>query len=296
MAVGLYFHYPNFTYDEDQVVADADAVIRSHADVFFRALQTETKLVAEDCSNYDRQVSAIYIGGTTPNLDHADKLRRWLDQMSELFIWDDQIEITARVAPERCSRQLLEKLLTLGITRLDFGVGSFDRRSLRLLGRKQTTHQVHEAIYLANALGFGSFGCELVFGLPGQTGKRFSDDLDRITDLDPPHVTLKRWNIDLVPNQNVTTAPPVLEFVDKLHQAAVDHLSELGYEEYAGDWFARPDNKCRYHADCAAGGDYVGLGPSARSLMRGQRSSNVSGVAEYIDALDQGRRPLVEGR
>ncbi|MCD6197349.1 MAG: hypothetical protein J7K15_02080, partial [Deltaproteobacteria bacterium] len=167
-----------------------------------------------------------------------------------------------------------------------------------MVGGEKRVYQVHEAIYLANALGFGSFGCDLVFGLPGQTGKKLSDDLDQITDLGPPHISLTRW--DVCVRQMSTSADhpssPDSDFVDKLHRAAVEHLSELDYEEYAGDWFSRAGHKCIYHADRAAGGDYVGLGPSARSLVRGQRSSNVSGVAEYIDCLEQGRRPLVEGR
>jgi len=292
MAVGLYLHYPNFTQNEDQVASVNDGVSRSHPDEFFRALQTETKLVTEACQNSDRRVRAIYIGGKTPSLEHIDKLRCWLDQTDELFVWDEPIELSIAVAPENSNRQLLEKFLTLGVTRLDFWVGSFERRSLRLLGRKQTTHQVHEAVYLANALGFGSFGCDLIYGLPKQTGKDFVADLDRITDLDPPHISLSRWNVD----SELTVEPPDSEFVDTLRRATVEHLSELGYEEYAGDWFARPDHKCRYYAECASGGDYIGMGPSARSLVRGQRSDNILDMAGYLVALEQGRRPLVEDK
>ena len=292
MAVGLYLHYPNLTLHERQAASVNDSVSCPSADTFFDALQTETRLVADTGANNDYCVNAIYIGGATPNVDDIDKLHRWLDRTKTIFAWDDPIELTIAIAPACCSRQLLEKLPTLGVTRLDFGIGSLDRRSLRLLGRKQTTHKVHEAIYLANALGFGSFGCDFVYGLPGQTGKLLSVDMDRITDLDPPHITITRWDTNSERAADLTVKPPIPEFVDTLRRAVVEHLSEIGYEEYAGDRFARADHQCRYDADRAAGEDYIGLGPSAHSLVRGQRSQNIPDLVEYIKALEQRRRPI----
>lgn len=294
MAVGLYLHYPNFIQDERQTSSVKDAVSSSVADLFFPALQTETRLACEITRSHDNRVSAIYIGGAAVSLEHLDQLSFWLGRTSELFVLDDPLEFSMAVAPEHSSRQLLEKLQAVGVTRIDFAIGSFDRRLLRLLGRRQKTHQVHEAIYLANALGFGSFGCDFVFGLPGQTGKKLSDDLDQLTDLEPPQVTLRRWKVATTSDRDLSIELPGSEFVDTLQQAAVEHLAESGYEEYAAGLFARSGHQCRYHADRAAGGDYIGLGPSAKSLLNGQRSRNVSDLTEYIDRLAKNSRPLIE--
>ena len=154
MAVGLYLHYPNFTPDKRQLTADADRISCSFADTFFRALRTETELVAEAGGNLVRRVNAIYIGGGTPSSDQVDNLHLWLDQTGTIVDAKEPIELSLALAPERLNRHLLETVHALGVTRLDFRVESFDRRFLRLLGRRQTTHQVHEAVYLANAFGF----------------------------------------------------------------------------------------------------------------------------------------------
>ncbi len=291
MSVGLYSCHPNLAHYKRVDTSVTPDVSPAAPAKFFDALHAETKLVAKTC--HDRRVSAVYVGGTTLGVDDLDQLSDWLDQVRDLFVPSEPMELTIAVAPELCSRQLLEKLLTFGVTRIDLGIGSFERRSLRLLGRKQTAHQVHEAIYLANALGFRGFGCDLIYGLPGQTGKLLSHDLDRIIDLGPPHISLKRWNVGSKQNLDLTVDPPKSEFVDTFQRAAVESLSEHGYDRYAGDQFARPDHKCRYHIDRADGGDYIGLGPSAKSLIGGQRSRNVSSVSEYIDTLAKSLRPLV---
>jgi oxygen-independent coproporphyrinogen-3 oxidase len=294
MALGLYLSYPKFTNDGRPSASVTCGLSGSLSDSFFDALKTETNLIAKADGLSDRRLSAIYIGGGSVNIDQVAQLGLWLDQIGELFGWDDPLEVTATIAPKSCNRQLLERLFALGVTRLDFEIGSFDRRMLRLLGRKHTVHQVHRAIYLSGALGFGSFGCDFVFGLPGQTAKILSADMDQLTDLEPPHITLKRWDVDSERASALTVDPPIPEFVDTLRKAAVENLSELGYEEYVADLFARPDHKCRYLADRADGADYIGLGLSAESLIGGNRSRNISDPMKYIDALNCGRLPLID--
>lgn len=283
MALGLHLRYPELN---SALKSSASAAT---PETFFEALRTETRLVGESCREWDHRLNSIYVGGATPQADQIPELRDWLHLTRDYFLWPESLELSIQIAPERDGRGLLESLKTLGITRLEIRVGSFRAELLAVLGQYCTTSQVHEAIYLSNVLGFGSFGCDLIFGFPEQTAKMLTEDLDRLVDLEPPHISVKRWRRESGPAVDSG-------FVDTLGKAIAEHLGECDYEEYASGRFACPGHRCRYHADRAAGGDYIGLGPGARSLLAGTATANAPGLANYIEVLGTGRRPAHGGQ
>ena len=301
MAFGLYIHFPFCRHQSAYRDFNAVRYDPGLEKLFYEALTIETDLVAQAYRDYDNQIGTVYIGGGTPSLTNLELFRNWLEQVRQLFAAGERVEFSFEISPESCSRELLQALLEFGVNRPVFGVQSFDARLLKLLGRKHTVHQVHEAIYYANALGFENYGCDLLYGLPGQTAKKLSDDLDQMTDLDPPHVSFNQLRIE--PGTKLAemidlgnTKKPDQDFVRKLYQAGSEHFTEHGYERYEDGLFAKPPHECRYDMNVSNGGYFVGLGPSARSLMNGKRYANVANLHEYLNVLKSGRRPIIENR
>ena len=323
MAFGLYLHFPFCRHK----CAYCDFYKESHDHVletrFYETLRIETELAAHALRERALQVATIYIGGGTPSLTDLDMFQSWLQQVRRLLGCRDDVEFSFEINPESCSRELLERLLELGVNRPVFGVQSFDRKLLNVLSRKHELRQVHEAVYLANALGFDSYGCDLLYAMPGQTGKMLSFDLDQMTDLAPPHISFYQLTVE--PGTELARQAergkltmPDSDFAQALYQAGHEHFKENGYERYEICSFAksggltvpgppeadphlpengsprRPEHACRHNLNYWTGGDYLGLGPAAHSFINGRRFSNVANLYEYMEALEKGRRPIIE--
>lgn len=298
MAFGLYLHYPFVSH---QSVTKGPALIphdRSLEQRFYAALQLEAELAADAQRSHAHHIESIYVGGGDAAITDLRLFEEWYQLIAGLFMIKKPYEFSFSIDPQSCRREFMQALIKLGVNRPVFGVPTFSEELLKTLGRVYTLHQVHEAIYYANALGFDNYSCELRYGLPGQTGKMLSVDLDQITDLDPPHISFREFRVSLGSEmvamiKSGDIKMPGHDFVQTLYQAGCEHLTECGYEEYLPGSFAKPGHECRYDLDRSNGGDFLGLGPSARSLMNGQRSSNVVGLDAYLDALERGHRPLV---
>ena len=331
MPLGLYLHFPFCRHK----CAYCD-FYKEHFDVslearFYDALRIETDLAAESLRDRDSRIATLYIGGGTPSLTSIERFRIWLEQVRKLFGRDGQIEFSFEINPESCSRELLQALLSLGVTRPVFGIQSFDSKLLKLLSRKHELRQVHEAVYLANALGFDSFGCDLLYAMPGQTGKMLSSDLDQLTDLDPPHISFYQLTVEegteldrMVERGKVKL--PDQDFAQTLYSAGYEHFKDHGYERYEVCSFAKttdawvphpmggterephpqaggppgprplPAHACRHNMNYWTGGEYLGLGPAAHSFLDGRRFSNSANLYEYLEALEKRQRPMIEDR
>ncbi len=247
MPLGLYLHFPFCRHK----CAYCD-FYKEHFDVslearFYDALRIETDLAAESLRDHDSRIATLYIGGGTPSLTSTERFRIWLEQVWKLFGRESRIEFSFEINPESCSRELLQSLLELGVNRPVFGIQSFDRKLLNLLSRRHELRQVHEAVYLANALGFDSFGCDLLYAMPGQTGKMLSSDLDQLTDLNPPHISFYQLTVEegteldrMVERGTVTL--PDQDFAQALYSAGYEHFKDHGYERYEVCSFAKTTN------------------------------------------------------
>lgn len=264
---------------------------------FFHALSIETELAAEEYSSAGTEIDTIYLGGGTPSIVCQRLLSDWLDQVRSLFHVDHDVEFSFECNPESTDLALLTFLRELGVTRPAFGIQSFDESTLRVLNRHHNPSDSHRAAYLAHALGFKSFGVDLLFGLPGQGSKALSKDLDELIDLDPPHVSFYSLTVEegtpLFDAEKKGDMPPLPD-EDQLHalyRGGIEFFQERGYDWYEVCSFAKPGHQCRHNLGYWLGKDYLGLGPAAHSFMNGERFANCRSLHDYNAALNAGRRP-----
>jgi len=265
---------------------------------FFDALMVETRLTADTHIGKDKRVSSIFVGGGTPSLVNTDSLGRWLRLVRDLFDVVDGIEFSIEMNPESVTRDNLSALRDLGVTRPVFGIQSFDRNLLMSLGRDHDSHQSRRAIYLANALGFRNIGVDLIFGLPGQTSRMLSSDLDQIIDLEPRHISFYQLIVEPGTPLAERVASGEMHMPDQelslaLYQGGCERFAEAGYRRYEVSSFAQPGFECAHNIRYWEGGDYLGLGPAAHSFVGGRRFANPESLDQYVDALSRGILPSV---
>jgi oxygen-independent coproporphyrinogen-3 oxidase len=74
----------------------------------------------------------------------------------------------------------------------------------------------------------------------------------------------------------------------------VDRLRADGWERYEVSNFARPGKESRHNAAYWSGADYLGLGPSAHSLLAGVRTANAFRLRDWEGRVRAGEVPWAE--
>lgn len=297
MSISLYIHYPFCNH-----ICDYCDFYRTRYDTdleteYFKALKTELTIVKNSFKPEERLLNTIYIGGGTPSLANLKKLESFLSALSNSFRFARDLEFSFEINPESIDKDKLGSLKNFGVNRPIFGIQGFNMKILNTLKRKHKLKDSYRAIYLARALGFENFGIEMIYGLPRQTGRNLSDDLNQLMELSPPHISYRRLIVEKntpfykkvknkklrMPNGNLTAA---------MYHAINVELIKHNYFRYEISSWSMPGFECRHNFSYWEGGEYLGLGPSAHSYTDNHRMANSADLKSYFGKLKNNQRPL----
>ncbi len=271
---------------------------------FRDALISEMKRVGKNGWVYD----TLYIGGGTPSVLDDALLKNIIDTAGQHFDILSDAETTLEVNPGTVTPRQLKHYRQTGINRISIGIQSFNPENLGFLGRIHSAQEAENAVKWAQEAGFENIGLDLIYGIPGQTEKRWLEDLQTAVDFGPRHLSCYMLSyepgtplhMDL---QNRAFTPLDEQRICELYETAVSFLSAHHYVQYETSNFARkgPDARDTHSALAYASRHnmkywnfvpYTGLGPSAHSFMDQKRRWNHPSVEKYIEELSAGRLPL----
>lgn len=219
---------------------------------------------------WGRAISAVFIGGGTPNVFSPEAIDQLLAGCRARLPWLPGIEVTMEANPG-AGRDQGDWLgyRQAGINRLSVGVQSFHGQSLVGLGRVHTAEQAQAAVTRATQV-FDRVNLDLMYGLPGQTLQMASDDLAIGLSLGVGHLSLYQLTIE--PNTIFANKPPVLpdeDLIYDMQMALVDQLAQAGLERYEVSAYAKPGQRCAHNLNYWQFGDYLGIGAGAHSKLSG---------------------------
>ena len=274
----------------------AFAITTRHRDripEFLDAVIGEIRASARRDADRLTPLETAYLGGGTPSLLPAVGVHRILDALrSERGGLGSGREVTIEANPGTFDASDVEAWLHAGVTRVSLGVQTLDDPTLRRLGR---THDAAEAIgatAITRDAGVESLSLDLIYGLPGQRLGTWLDQLRRVLDLSPDHVSLYALAIEpgtplarqvSQPDASDEHAVPDDDLVADMYEAAVPVLASAGYlHDEVSNW-ARPGYASRHNRTYWRNEAYVGVGPAAHQYVNGRRSWNVPNLLTYLD-------------
>lgn len=286
--LGIYIHIP-FCVRKcaycDFLSAPADAETR---DAYVRALKEEIRAAGELNGSYEG--ATVFFGGGTPSLLAGDELAGILDEISGQLLLRSDAEITVECNPGTLDRKKLEAYKRAGINRLSIGLQSADNRELRALGRIHTWEEFRENYEEVRKLGFSNVNVDLMSALPGQTREGWRTTLERVTDLNPEHISAYSLIIEegtpfyeKYREGGSCEAELPGEDLDRLiYEDTRAFLREKGYERYEISNYAKPGYECRHNLSYWERTDYKGFGLGAASLLKEVRYKNSTDLQEYL--------------
>jgi oxygen-independent coproporphyrinogen-3 oxidase len=242
-----------------------------------------------------REIVSVFFGGGTPSLFAPDAIARILDAATSRLRFREHIEITMETNPGTVEHGRFDQYLRAGVTRISFGVQSFDDDKLRRLGRIHSAAEADRAIKTAQDAGYDNINLDLMYALPEQTLDGALDDIERAIALAPAHVS--HYQLTLEPNTLFAAKPPRLPDIDTawdMQEACQRRLAAAGYAQYEVSAYAQPGRCCAHNLNYWAFGDYLGIGAGAHGKISNAADNAVTRTAKvklprsYLDRAARG--------
>jgi oxygen-independent coproporphyrinogen-3 oxidase len=270
-------------------------------EAYLAALKKEIDFYARIPYIQNSLVGALYIGGGTPTVLSAEQLSDLIDYLKAKLPFAADAEIEMEVHPLTVDREKLETLRKKGVTRVSFGVQSFDNDMLRLLGAPHQASDARRAIELAQDVGFPKVGLDLLFGKPGESIADLRADLDAAMTLKVASISCYRLRV--VPHTSIAKRAEKLKLPDRyrmyeLWEAAVKNLTSGGYHQYGATDFALPGGESQYYYGfCRAPQrETLSFGVGCISYINGHVYVNIHNLKDYIETLGSDRLPVLMGK
>lgn len=227
-----------------------------------------------------QKIQSVFFGGGTPSLLPPRIVGIILDRVNKFFSLPAKPEITLEANPESFrDRNHAVELLRAGVNRLSIGLQTLDGNLLHMLGRPHKAQDSMNAVFTAREAGFANVGVDVMWGLPGQSVRQWLQTLKDIVRLGPNHISA--YGLTLEPgtpleldcHEGRLVLPPERDQNIMFMEGAA-FLESSGYLHYEISNFARMGFQCRHNMGYWEGEDYLGLGPSATTTIRGRRWTN----------------------
>ena len=310
--LSLYFHIP-FCDTICYYCGCSKIVTRDHsiAAPYLEYLEKELKLQSALFSN--RKVTQLHWGGGTPTFLNNQQITDLMNMTKSAFNLDEseQREFSIEIDPRSVNDEKVTLLANVGFNRLSMGIQDFDPDVQKAVNRIQSKEDTLHTIQTARNVGFKSISVDLIYGLPKQNVRTFSNTLDSVISVKPDRIAV--YNYAHMPTLFKTQRGikdvdlPSPETKINLLSLTINKLTEAGYIYIGMDHFSLPDDELAKaqrqgtlhrnfqgystQAEC----DLIGLGLTAIGKVGNSYSQNEKSLESYYTALDQGKLAIFRG-
>jgi len=295
VAASVYVHAPFCA--RRCVYCDFAVTVRKEGDLpgWREALRAELAfLETERLFALAPELDTLYVGGGTPSLLGPGAMEALKTALGAERLVASTLEWTAEANPESYTDAVAAEWARAGVNRISLGLQTFSEAGLKWMGRLHGVAGGPRAVAAARRVGIDNVSVDLIFGLPMSIGRSWGDDLDRVIELDVPHVSL--YGLTVEPETALGRAvrdgreSPVDEeqYREEFLQAA-EVLTAAGYDHYEVSNFARAGAVARHNSVYWEGAPYVGLGNGAHSYAHPVRRWNVRDWEDYHGRVREGR-------
>lgn len=256
---------------------------------FVEAILSEAKLRKGEL---EEPFETVYFGGGTPTLLSPSLLERLMQGLAETFDLSQVREYTLEANPATYDLTKAKLIREQGANRISLGVQSFQKDTLKTLGRDHSSDDAIVAFKTLREAGFENLSLDLMFSVPRQNAKSWQRDLDQAIALQPEHFSA--YNLTYEEDTEFMQRHEKGELdtnedrdADLFYQA-IDFLEENTYSHYEISNYARPGFESQHNQAYWTGDDYLGLGPGAVSTINRQRWKTVPDTAAYVKRSQSG--------
>ncbi len=298
----LYFHIPfcvrkcpycDFFSTDHHTPAD----LESYVGLLLQHLE-----LAASTPTWQGPLGSVFFGGGTPSLLTPGQIAKILHRAEQLFGFTEDCEISLEANPGTVTQASLTGYRGAGVNRLSLGIQSLSETRLVQLGRVHSQEEALTAMRLARQAGFDNLSCDLMFALPGQSLADLREDLDRLLEHRPEHLSCYGLTVEegtsyqVQQDQGTLALPEDTAYAEHfltVHQ----HLTAADFDHYEISNYARPGRQSRHNLGYWQRQASLGIGAGAHSFdarVWGARLAVPPDLDHYRRQLQQQRDPATE--
>jgi oxygen-independent coproporphyrinogen-3 oxidase len=262
-------------------------------DALVLALAKEITLRKKEFEN--ECIETIYFGGGTPSVLTMEEINFLIQHVYQNFEVSENPEITLEANPDDLSETYLVALSESPVNRLSIGVQSFFEADLQMMNRAHNSEEAIKCLEIATRY-FGNISIDLIYGIPGMTNERWSQNIQKALDFGISHISSYALTVEpktalntLIKNGKI--APPQDDVAQEHFMILVDTLEANGFIHYELSNFGKEHCFSRNNSAYWLGKKYLGIGPSAHSYDGVSRSWNVANNTIYINKIESNVLP-----
>lgn len=206
-------------------------------EVYLQNLLREVSYAGKLAKENSTEIESIYIGGGTPTTLSSVQLERLIKYVSEAYDIDPaSLEFTVEAGrPDTITKEKLDTLKKLGISRISINPQSMKDATLRLIGRDHSADDIREGFRIARETGFDVINADLIAGLPEENVSDFRSSLSEMIDLGAENITVHTLSVKR--GSRLKENDPAYfrhnaETVSAMLDMSRDMLSSAGYSPY----------------------------------------------------------------
>ena len=279
---GIYIHIP-FCYSRCGYCDFYKTTDLLLIENYINSLKNEIELRSK---TFDYIIETIYFGGGTPSLLSPFFLEKIVDVICKNFKICDNPEITIECNPDDLNFDYLENLRKIGFNRISLGVQSLLDEDLVIMKRRHNVNQAMKVIDQSVSVGFDNIGVDLIYGLPWNDQKLFSENLKRFLELPIRHLSAYHLTIEKGTAFYKKKAAGQLKELDDAesysqYQILCEAAKLRGMAHYEVSNFCYPDFYSRHNSSYWKGIPYLGFGAGAHSYIDNRRFWNKADLNLY---------------
>lgn len=269
----------------------------------FHAFARELEMYAARPQVAGRKVSTIYFGGGDPSVISIEQQDIIWSALRKNFDIDANVDVTMEgTALSFLDAEKLAFMKEQGVTRVSFGIQTFEERLRPQLNLEPTVTQLFEAIGNIQRSGIASFSFDMMYNLPGQTDDMFYRDLEIVRGIDAQSVDF--YALNLYPNTTYLKQVNQEKFGKKpsnarevwMYREIMRLTREWSYNQTSSVSVSRTARDSHLGFDqFLRGYPMIGIGPSSRSFVAGRNYRNHSSDERYLKDIDAGLLPVEAG-
>ena len=251
-----------------------------------------------------RPVTQIHWGGGTPNSIPYRWIEKVMKRLTSRILLSSDAEVAMECNPAYLTPGQILQLRSMGFNRLSLGIQDFDREVLRAMNRLPSRLPVTELVGRIRKAGFEGVNLDFIYGLPLQHQKQFEETIreaiairpDRLVTFSYAHVPWVKSSQQRLEALSIPTGEEKMRMLE----AAVQLLTEAGYETIGMDHFALPGDPLgraaasgtlhrNFQGYCTreTTGQVYAFGASSISQLEGAYLQNVREYTDYIRMMEQ---------
>lgn len=284
---GIYIHIPfcrTKCYYCDFHTSVSYKYKNDYIDAIIGEIELRKTFLSED------NIKTIYFGGGTPSTIETNDIKKIIDVISENFNLSKDAEITLEANPDDLDSTYLENLIKIGVNRLSIGIQSFNNDYLKLMNRRHNSEEAIIAVKNAQNIGFENISLDLIYGLPKSDFDFLKQEANSMLELNPQHISAYHLTIeDKTVFKKYVAEHKIREITDTNSLKQYLYLNKFfeknGFEHYEISNFAKKGFISKHNSSYWADIQYLGLGSSAHSYNKNERTWNVANVKKYIEGV-----------